>query len=76
MFDIDKCKVCGSKTEPHRSGAFTCDECGASICERCWGTLTATHVKEPTKQGLVGFVKLCPDCQKKHKNSTTKTYLD
>ena len=76
MHNLDTCSVCGASTRPSHSGAFTCDECGCSICERCYSNVPSTFVKEPTKQGMVGFVKFCPECQKKYKNTTTQTYID
>jgi predicted RNA-binding Zn-ribbon protein involved in translation (DUF1610 family) len=73
----NKCSVCGEEfTVTDRTMGFTCDECGSPICERCYGTLVATHVRKPTKRGIVGFVKFCPSCQKRHNNSTTETYID
>ena len=76
MHNLDKCSVCGIHIEATGRGAFTCDECGTSICDRCYGQIHATYVEEPTKQNIVGFVKFCPTCQKKFNNSTTKQYVD
>ena len=72
------CSECGmTYSLTDRGIGFTCDECSAPLCERCYSNIPETLTKVPTATGISGFVKLCKHCQAKYKNqATTKTYIN
>lgn len=57
------CAECGSPISSLQNIGYTCDNCGRYICNECWNNLQTVHVKQPTKSGITGFIKLCKDCR-------------
>ena len=57
------CAECGSPALSMQESGYTCDNCSRYICNSCWEKLHTVHVKQPTKSGITGFVKLCKNCR-------------
>lgn len=62
------CAQCGVESTPESDRfGHLCDGCGRWICPTCFSKLETVYVGSVTDFGMVGYLKLCDECNKKYK---------